>query len=529
MSFLSLMSEEEIRYVCSAIPAHHAIDYFMANPKEFVKIRPGFRMKKASLAKLDISNLLFRYRSRDFIEFFIEKIVGDWLDQIEEHHEKCIADGDSKEMSMMNTLPFSFFANNIGLFLKLVKEEYSEETTLILEAAVKKLKENSDNIESQQKDIETKDAHVNELRDRLESSRVHAESIRQKLAQAESNIRELRNKDKEIDELKLDIEKKTSEIERMRNENDNQSKIIQELSLELTNTANAIQLLDEQIRADVARQNEEKKRSLIMNSKPKRPVDMDEFTEHLLCNFESLGVAPNETFLPLLKTHLSYVLFEGTPIIVSRLAGLSLMRCVSNSLIGRPDVETLCFSERLSIEEIEDFMFSAGRVMCLDSFIGNFNESALIPLFDRHKGKIVFLTYSYDRMLKYISKEFLKCVQHISLSRIAAFNNPAELTEYPLIIEEAEFISQIMRPDSRFSPLLREILSELGYQKNLTEYMCATVANENDLCRKLAFDILPYCVDVLQIAPFNTSERLNKYSGLNGRCPYKDLFRRWFV
>jgi len=500
----------------------------MANHKEFVKIRPGFRMNKASLAKLDISNLLFRYRNRGFIEFFIDKIVGDWLDQIREHYNKCLDDGDSTEIALVNTLPFCFFADNIKLYFKLIHEEHSDEALLLLEASVKKLKENGEKIESQEKELESKEANENELRGMIEANRISAEDMRQRLAQVEGNIKNLRNKDKEINVLKLEIEKKTNEIERMREENDDQRKTIHELKLELTNTANSIQLLEEQIRADVALQNEENKRMLIMASNPKRPVDIDDFVDHLQYNFESLGISPRETYLSLLKTHLSCILFEGMPIAINRLSGLPLMRCVSNSIIGSPDVETLCFRDGLSIKEIEDFMFSAGRILCLDNFIGNFNETALIPLFDSHKGQIVFLTYSYDRMLNYMSGEFLKYVQHLNLNRIKAFNNPAMLTEDPSVMEESEYVSQMPRLDNRYSQLLGEILSELGYLRSITEYLCATIADEKDLCRKLAFDILPYCVDVLHISPYNTSARLNKYAGTSGRCPEKDLLRRWF-
>ncbi|NLC13893.1 MAG: hypothetical protein GX768_07610, partial [Chloroflexi bacterium] len=68
-----------------------------------------------------------------------------------------------------------------------------------------------------------------------------------------------------------------------------------------------------------------------------------------------------------------------------------------------------------------------------------------------------------------------------------------------------------------------------GVCKELTAYKSSLVSNEKILIQLLAFDILPYCADVLGVAPFTISERLNKYAGDNGRCSYKELFRGWFL
>ena len=534
MSNLSLMSDDDIRYICSVIGENprarsHAIDYFMVNHKEFVKIRPGFRMNKASLSKLDISSLFFIYRNRGFINFFIEKIVSDWLDQIKEHFAKCLNDGDSEELALVNTLPFCFFADNIRLYFKLTRQEHSEETIAVLELAVQKLKQNDETLELQKKELESKDALVSKLRVQIESSSALSEGLRQKLTQVDLSTKELHSKAKEIHILKLDIEEKTTKIERLLDEIEGRDKSIHDLNAKLADTEKSMQLLEEQIREEISRQNEELLHFHIKTSLPKRPVDMVEFTEHLQYNFEAIGVVSNKAFFPLLISHMSNTLFEGIPIIISRHSGMSLIRCVSNAIAGTSDVEILSFHEGITIEGIETFMLSPARVLCLDNFIGNFNETALIPLLDNHRGKIIFLTYSYDRTMKYVSPEFLKYVRHLNLNRITTFSNPAELTEDPSIIEEEEYTSQLSRPDSRYSLLMREILVELNYPKSVIEYMCATTISENDLCGKLAFDVLPYCVDVLHIVPYSISERLNKYAGANGRCSYKNLLREWFV
>lgn len=69
MNYLSMLTEDEARYICSVIPYEHTINYFQQNPKEFAKIRPGFRAK--AISKSDASRLLFNYRNRRFVSVFI--------------------------------------------------------------------------------------------------------------------------------------------------------------------------------------------------------------------------------------------------------------------------------------------------------------------------------------------------------------------------------------------------------------------------------------------------------------------------
>ena len=165
----------------------------------------------------------------------------------------------------------------------------------------------------------------------------------------------------------------------------------------------------------------------------------------------------------------------------------------------------------------------------MDNFIGNYNETELLPLFDGHKNKIIFLTVAYDRTIHYVSREFLRYCQYLNFNRVVALSVNVELTEDPSTVEEVDWEPQGIPRENRYASLLREIVGEIGILQGLVESKCTAISDEQDLCRILAFDILPYCVDVLQIAPYNTSERLNKYAGDAGRCPYKKLLKGWFV
>lgn len=529
MSYLPLLDDDEVRYICSAIPARDIAVYFQRNPKEFAKLRPGFRSIPAAIAKLDIGAILFYHRNKGYISFFIETHISDWLNQIQQHREQCIKDGASKEIALIQTLPYCFFAGNVGLYLKLAKEEYSEEFILLLEAAVKYLKENNERIESQKEEIRSKDANIKELNTKLESNGESLEKAKRRLAHSEVEVKEFRSKSKEIEKLKAIAQKMESELEQFREEAKKQKETIRSLKDELLKSANSRQCLEEQIRAEIEKQKQDVVREQFISDTPKCPLKMNEFLEYLSYNFEALGIASSEEYFPLLKEHMSQVLFKGIPIILDRYAGLPLIRCVSNALTGQPNVKMLTYKESITFEEINSYLLSIGRIACLDNFIGNYNETTLFSLFNKHRGQIIFLTSFYNRTLKYVSEELLRYGQYLNLNKIAAFNNIIELTEDPSYFEEVDYTPQAVVPNKRFSRLLREVLNDFSYPNGIIERLCALVTNETDLCRILAFDVLPYCVDVLHISPFRNSERLTKYAGPTGRCQYKDLFQRWFA
>ena len=68
MNYLIDLTEEDIRYVCSAIPYQETTSYFKRYPKEFAKLRPGFRVK--SLTKEMVSRTLYEFRTRDFVSTY---------------------------------------------------------------------------------------------------------------------------------------------------------------------------------------------------------------------------------------------------------------------------------------------------------------------------------------------------------------------------------------------------------------------------------------------------------------------------
>ncbi|MDU0331168.1 hypothetical protein RW092_13320 [Paenibacillus sp. 3LSP] len=195
MSYIHQLTEDEVYYICSVIPHKDIIRYFTKNPKEFAKIRPGFRAN--AISKHDVVNLLFNNRNRRFISLFIDKHIKNWLSQIKDQINRYISEGDNKEEAFLRTLPYSFFFKNVKLYFKLLEEKYSEEYISLLSVAVTSLRdmskkqELSDNnikeleieLEKLKADIISKDVELIKCRDELSSTRIaHVESINDQLS-----------------------------------------------------------------------------------------------------------------------------------------------------------------------------------------------------------------------------------------------------------------------------------------------------------------------------------------------------------
>lgn len=134
MNYLTDLTKEEIKYICTAIPYQETVAYFKRNPKEFTKLRPGFRVQ--TLNENMIFRTLYEFRNRDFIAVYLVKKVDRWLREIDEELEKIKRMGLDKESAYINVLSGSFFANNVELFFKIKGEKKSKDYLQVLNSAV---------------------------------------------------------------------------------------------------------------------------------------------------------------------------------------------------------------------------------------------------------------------------------------------------------------------------------------------------------------------------------------------------------
>lgn len=527
MSYLPQLIEDEMRYICSIIPYQDTIGYFIKNAKEFNKIRPGFRAK--SISEAEATRLLITNISRHFISDFVEKQIDIWLTQIEDHYNGRVHDGDSHIIALLHTLPYSVFAENIKLYFKLVGEELSAEHVQILGEAVRSIKEADGEQARLHEEVKVKDSVIRKLQSELNAEKYALNKSKGRLKNNASDIDALKKKVADLKKIQIAAQKDKQKIESLVIEIQSYEEKVKRLRTELSETKSNSRQLEEQIRAELEKQQAEKVTNEHSAKNAKCPSDIDEFKDYLGYNFENIGVPTDAEYSYLLTSHLGKILFQGIPIIVNRATGLNIMKCVANTIIGQSNINTFAFSNGISTDDVERFLSSCGRIVCLDNFIGNFNETELLPSFENHRDKIIFVTVAYDRTIHYISQEFLRYCHYLNVNRIKALSVNAALTEDPSTIAEVDCEPQWAKMENRYSTILREILRELGFFQSLIELKCAAIFDEQDLIHMLAFDVLPYCTDVLQINPYNTSERLLKYAGNAGRCLNKKLFVKWFA
>lgn len=524
MSYLSMMTNDEIRYVCSVIPLQEVVGYFKQYPKYFAKVMPGFRA--TSLRNQEKSNVLFKSLNQPFISSFIEKDISRWLEKIQREILLITDKGESKENAWLKTLPSCFFADNIRIFFKLTGEEQSEEYISLLSQSIRQIKSLVVESKKLNETISNKEQEQFRLRDKIECIQNDLDKSGKKLIELTSEIKVLKRTNADLEKLVEVVCAKEQGIKELEKNVQERDETIRQLKADLSTTLNEQQELEIRIREELKKQKAAKLIKQVASTKPIRPKDIDEFRDFLGYNLENLGIETSAEYYSLLKDHLCEILFTGKPIIVSRNTGLTLMKCVSNTIVSSDNVPTLVFASDISTEAIDEFLSTKNRIMCLDNFIGYFDEAILTTICDRHKDKIVFLTVAYDRTLRYVPAEFLKYCHYLNINRIEIFTQWRDLTEDPSAIEEIEALDSVITPDAICASFLKEIFDEFGMHIELSTYKSSLASDEESLCRLLTFDILPYCADVLDVSPFNVSERLNKY--VSDRCRYKELFRRWF-
>lgn len=531
MNYLQQLTEEEINYICLSIPYKYVVGYFKTYPKEFAKIRPGFR--PTSLNASDAVKILKKYHDRKFINSFLEKTIDKWLVEIEECLDQYMNEGESFELSCLHTLPESYFADNVALYFKLSQKEYSKDFVTLMSVAVSDIKDKCEN--SQQ---------IDELEKKFEEERSKLNSVIDKQKkEIYQEIQKSRDKDREIKELSCNLMQTIESFDELQQSFDCYKNRIEKLEDDLASAHNRIKQTEKKLTKAIEekdslrealkiREEQEKRYLSRIDSEliqPKRPCDIDEFEDYFTYNITTMGIDRNSSISKLFIKYLEEVLFCGIPILIKHNAGINLARCVANTLYGQMNVEILKYSQNITDNDISKFLSESSRVVCLDGFIGsNYNELELFPLLNSSRDKIIFVTYSYDKNLKYVSEEILAKCNYLNLNRIQEFSTIQDFEEDPSFIEECDFKITFQEGDPQYKKICKEILQECGMKNSVVEYYCAQVNSEKDLCCMLAFVFLPYISDVMDKKPYNCSKRLQKYAGESGRCPEKEMLIGWF-
>ncbi len=131
---LSELTSDEVASICYLISAKEIRMYFQKNPKEFAKIRPGFRA--ASLSDDDAIALMCKNAARPFVASFLETRVRVWLQEIQDYRSDLEQSGASAEESILKAIPKSLFSKNVDLFFKVSGEKYPNEYVKMTKTAI---------------------------------------------------------------------------------------------------------------------------------------------------------------------------------------------------------------------------------------------------------------------------------------------------------------------------------------------------------------------------------------------------------
>lgn len=189
MNYLTDLTKDEIKYICTAIPYQETVAYFKRNPKEFTKLRPGFRVQ--TLNEDMIFRTLYEFRNRDFIAVYLVKKVDRWIREINEELEKVKRKGLDKESAYINVLSGSFFADNVELFFKIKGEKKSKDYLQVLNSAVIYEVYNRKKDKEEKASIEKKLMEITESQEKLKQKSINGKMQLEKMKKDanELNIR----------------------------------------------------------------------------------------------------------------------------------------------------------------------------------------------------------------------------------------------------------------------------------------------------------------------------------------------------
>lgn len=203
MNYLLDLTKEEIKYVCTVIPFKEVSAYFRRYPKEFTKLKPGFRVK--SLNEDTVSRTLYDFRNRDFIASFLIKHIDRWIEEIDGELAKALENGLDQEAAYVDVLSRSFFSGNVALFFKIKGEEKSEDYLKVMGSAVFYQSAHQKTAEEELDSLKKRDLELTgiqeELKNRISDEKQKVEKLRKKEAELKNELKE------KIEQLELEQER----------------------------------------------------------------------------------------------------------------------------------------------------------------------------------------------------------------------------------------------------------------------------------------------------------------------------------
>ncbi len=126
MDICKVLNMDEITTICNLITGLEFRKYYQNNPKEYEKLKRGFRAK--SLSNEMAVSIAVKNINKPFINSFVNSIVQLWLDQIADAYAENQKEYNNLDEALAQTLIDSFFVSDIELYYKLIGKEPSNDS-----------------------------------------------------------------------------------------------------------------------------------------------------------------------------------------------------------------------------------------------------------------------------------------------------------------------------------------------------------------------------------------------------------------
>lgn len=135
---LTKLNKTGIEYLCRQMSPKEIKSYFQKFPKDFTRIKPGFRPN--AISDDEAINLMIRHSDKPFIWSFIENTVRLWFSEINDFRKAQEKNGATTEESLLMAISQSVFADNVELYITLGSKSHTTEYILLLKTAATMLK-----------------------------------------------------------------------------------------------------------------------------------------------------------------------------------------------------------------------------------------------------------------------------------------------------------------------------------------------------------------------------------------------------
>lgn len=208
MNYLSLLTKEEVNALCGVISGKTIRKLFIENPKEFGKIKPGFRANKIS--EEEAVSLASQNVNRSFLKFFLNKYTEGLLKYGEHNISALKLQGHVEEQAIAETLADSPFNGHIELYFKLVGRSVDKEYIDDIKERILALKNKDETLSSNDTEKVSSKQKISELEQKVTELNLQITDL---VANSEHKENEYAEKRQALEENNSKLEKKLEKLQ----------------------------------------------------------------------------------------------------------------------------------------------------------------------------------------------------------------------------------------------------------------------------------------------------------------------------